>query len=117
MFTGTALAGQAASSVDPSLVELLRPVVEAAVSGQPLLASFPRDIQAVEFTNHGERGASHTQRPAINVPTVDGYPVNVDVTVLYRIADDSVFALCEQVCGSIQRQLAELNELVSGSTR
>lgn len=36
---------------------------------------------------------------------------------LYRIADDSVFALCEQVCGSIERQLAELNELVSGSTR
>ena len=36
---------------------------------------------------------------------------------LYRIADDSVFALCEQVCGSIQRQLAELNELVSGASR
>lgn len=49
--------------------------------------TFPRYIQAVEFTNHGERGATHTQRPAINVPTVDGYPVNVDVTVLYRIAD------------------------------
>ena len=36
---------------------------------------------------------------------------------LYRIVDDSVFALCEQVCGSLQRQLADLNELVSGSTR
>lgn len=50
--------------------------------------TFPRDIQAVDFTNHpSERGASHLQRPAIKIPTVDGYPVDVDVTVLYRIAD------------------------------
>jgi hypothetical protein len=32
--------------------------------------------------------------------------------VLYSIADESIFALCEQVCGSLQRQLAELNALV-----
>lgn len=50
--------------------------------------TFPRDIQAVEFTGHpAERGASTLQRPAIKVPTVDGYPVDVDVTVLYRLAD------------------------------
>ena len=50
--------------------------------------TFPRDIQAVEFTNHpAERGASHLQRPAIKVPTVDGYPVDLDVTVLYQIGD------------------------------
>ena len=35
---------------------------------------------------------------------------------LYRIVDESVFALCEQVCGSLQRQVADLNALVSGST-
>ena len=28
---------------------------------------------------------AHRQMPAINVPTVDGYPVDVDVTVLYRL--------------------------------
>ena len=33
------------------------------------------------------------------------------------IADDSVLALCEQVCGSLQRQLAELNAVVSGAAR
>ncbi len=50
--------------------------------------TFPRDIQAMEFTNHpAERGASSHQRAAIKVPTVDGYPVDVDITVLYRIAD------------------------------
>jgi DNA-binding transcriptional ArsR family regulator len=37
--------------------------------------------------------------------------------VLYRIADDSVFALCEQVCGSLERQLGELTAVVSGSAR
>ena len=34
--------------------------------------------------------------------------------VYYRIVDESVFALCEQVCGSLQEQLRVLNELVEG---
>jgi DNA-binding transcriptional ArsR family regulator len=34
--------------------------------------------------------------------------------VYYRIADEGVLALCEDVCGSIERQLAALNELVGG---
>ncbi|HZD87435.1 MAG TPA: metalloregulator ArsR/SmtB family transcription factor [Gaiellaceae bacterium] len=34
--------------------------------------------------------------------------------VYYRIADEGVFALCEQVCGSLQAQLATLNALVGG---
>lgn len=33
----------------------------------------------------------------------------------YSIADDDVLALCEQVCGSLQRQLAELHALVEGA--
>ena len=32
--------------------------------------------------------------------------------VYHRIADDGVFKLCEDVCGSIQEQLASLNKLV-----
>lgn len=36
--------------------------------------------------------------------------------VYYRIADEGVFALCEQVCGSLQSQLATLSALVDGST-
>ena len=35
--------------------------------------------------------------------------------VYYRIADEGVFALCEQVCGSLQSQLATLTALVGGS--
>jgi DNA-binding transcriptional ArsR family regulator len=37
--------------------------------------------------------------------------------VYYRIVDEGVFALCEQVCGSLEQQLAALNELVSGAAR
>ena len=36
--------------------------------------------------------------------------------VYYRVADEGVFALCEQVCGSLQAQLATLNALVAGTT-
>ena len=35
--------------------------------------------------------------------------------VLYAIADESVFELCEQVCGGLQRQLSELAEILSGA--
>jgi DNA-binding transcriptional ArsR family regulator len=34
--------------------------------------------------------------------------------VYYRIVDEGVFALCEQVCGSVQQQLRALNELIVG---
>src|SRR5512141_1576977 len=36
--------------------------------------------------------------------------------VYYRIVDEGVFALCEDVCGSVQQQLRNLNELVAGVT-
>jgi hypothetical protein len=39
------------------------------------------------------------------------------MTVYYRIADEGVFALCEQVCGSLQAQLAALADLVGTTTR
>lgn len=34
--------------------------------------------------------------------------------VMCRIVDDSVLVLCEQVCGAIEQQHAELAELLSG---
>jgi DNA-binding transcriptional ArsR family regulator len=36
--------------------------------------------------------------------------------VYYRIADEGVFALCEQVCGTLQSQLSTLAALVGGET-
>lgn len=34
---------------------------------------------------------------------------------LYKVADEGVYALCEQVCGGLQSQLAELSALVAGA--
>lgn len=34
-------------------------------------------------------------------------------TVLYRIADESVLAMCERVCGSLAAQVRELDQLVA----
>ncbi|HSS76762.1 MAG TPA: SPFH domain-containing protein [Thermoanaerobaculia bacterium] len=63
------------------------------ISSYERIYTFPRDIQAVEFTNNpAETGAGHLQRPAVKVPTVDGYPVDVDVTVLYSVKDPYLLA-------------------------
>jgi DNA-binding transcriptional ArsR family regulator len=37
--------------------------------------------------------------------------------VIYRIVDEGVLGLCEQVCGSLQDQLAALAALVAGRAR
>ena len=37
--------------------------------------------------------------------------------VFYSIVDDSVFRLCEEVCGGLQQQVAELNAIVAGVGR
>ena len=34
----------------------------------------------------------------------------------YEIADDSVFALCDQVCGGLRRQLDEIEVLLEGGS-
>ncbi len=67
---------------------LVGPGYRRQIRGWETVRTFPRDIQVIEFTNDAsERGADHRMVGAINVPTVDGYPVAVDMTVLYRIAD------------------------------
>ena len=67
---------------------LVRPGYRRQIRGYETIRTFQRDIQVVEFTNSAaERGPDHRDVAAINVPTVDGYPVSVDVTVLYRITD------------------------------
>jgi DNA-binding transcriptional ArsR family regulator len=37
--------------------------------------------------------------------------------VLYAIADESVFELCETVCGGLHRQVTDLDELLAGASR
>ena len=58
------------------------------IRGYETIRTFPRDIQIIDFTNNpAERSPDHRTVGAVNVPTVDGYPVAVDVTVMYRVAD------------------------------
>jgi DNA-binding transcriptional ArsR family regulator len=37
--------------------------------------------------------------------------------VFYRVVDEGVFELCEAVCGSVQRQIVELNAILEGVGR
>jgi DNA-binding transcriptional ArsR family regulator len=37
--------------------------------------------------------------------------------VLYAIADNSVFEICETVCGGLRRQVEELDGLLAGASR
>jgi DNA-binding transcriptional ArsR family regulator len=39
----------------------------------------------------------------------------VGTSVRYSIADDSIFALCEMVCGGIRQQIAEIDRVLAGS--
>jgi regulator of protease activity HflC (stomatin/prohibitin superfamily) len=68
--------------------EPVLPGYRREIAGYEQVHTFPRDLQVVEFTNNqAESSSGHRQVTAIKVPTADGYPVDVDVTVLYRVAD------------------------------
>ncbi len=68
--------------------QTVRPGYRREITSFEKIHTFPRDVQVVEFTNSmAEKGEGHRQMAAIKVPTVDGYPVDVDVTVLYRVTD------------------------------
>ena len=68
--------------------ELVGPGYRREIAGYERIHTFPRDLQVVEFTNSPTEGsAKHRALAAINCPTVDGYPVSIDVSVLYRIAN------------------------------
>ena len=67
---------------------LVRAGYRRQIAGYEKIQTFPRNIQLVDFTSEGSESAGdHRTVGAINVPTVDGYPVAVDVTVIYRVAD------------------------------
>ena len=52
---------------------------------------FPTSLQVLELTNSSSEGSAdiegHRTTPAINIQTSEGYNVQVDATVLYRIYD------------------------------
>ena len=67
---------------------VVKPGYRRQIRGYETIRTFPRSLQVVEFTNaQAERSPDQRTVASINVPTVDGYPVALDVTVMYRIAD------------------------------
>jgi regulator of protease activity HflC (stomatin/prohibitin superfamily) len=72
----------------------VKPGYHREIAGYETIRTFPQDIQVVEFTNTpSESRGGHRQMAAVKVPTVDGYPVDVDVSVLYRLTDPYKVAL------------------------
>jgi regulator of protease activity HflC (stomatin/prohibitin superfamily) len=73
--------------------QVVGPGVELVVPGYERLHLFPRDLQildlnAEESTYTGTHlTEDYTMAPAIIIQTSDGFPVTVDVTVMYRIVD------------------------------
>jgi Membrane protease subunits, stomatin/prohibitin homologs len=69
--------------------ELVQPGYRREIFSYETIYTFPRNVQVVEFAqNPSEAGVDlHRTIGAINCPTVDGYPVLIDVSVLYRIAN------------------------------
>ena len=68
--------------------KVVKPGYRRQIRGYETIRTFPRSLQVVEFTNaQAERSPDQRTVASINVPTVDGYPVALDVTVMYRIAD------------------------------
>lgn len=64
------------------------PGLHFIVGGAERLHLFPRDIQAINFSDStSEMSQRFRAAPSIKIQTSDGYNVQLDVTVLYRLAD------------------------------
>jgi regulator of protease activity HflC (stomatin/prohibitin superfamily) len=58
------------------------------VAGAERLHLFPRDVQAVNFSDSSSEVSQRFRvAPSIKIQTSDGYNVQLDVTVLYRLVD------------------------------
>jgi regulator of protease activity HflC (stomatin/prohibitin superfamily) len=74
--------------------ELVLPGYRREILSYETINTFPRDVQVIEFANSASEAGKESHRVIgpINCPTVDGYPVSIDVTVIYRIANPFLVA-------------------------
>ena len=62
------------------------PGLHFMTAGVERLHLFPHDLQVITFSeNASEVSAQHRAAPSIKIQTSDGYNVQLDVTVLYRL--------------------------------
>ncbi len=68
--------------------ELYGPGLHFIVAGAERLHLFPHDLQVVNFSDSSsEMSVGFRVAPSIKIQTSDGYNVQMDVTVLYRVED------------------------------
>ncbi len=66
--------------------DLRGPGLHFMTAGVERLHLFPHDLQVINFSeNASEVSAQHRAAPSIKIQTSDGYNVQLDVTVLYRL--------------------------------
>lgn len=76
--------------------DIVGPGIELVFPGYERLHLFPRDLQILDLNAEESTYSSthltedYTMAPAIIIQTSDGFPVTVDVTVMYRIVDPYV---------------------------
>jgi regulator of protease activity HflC (stomatin/prohibitin superfamily) len=72
---------------------LYGPGLHLVIPGYERLHTFPRDLQTLDFNDSESEAAKkrfgddYRWAPSIRIQTSEGYQVNVDVTVLYRVSD------------------------------
>jgi regulator of protease activity HflC (stomatin/prohibitin superfamily) len=68
--------------------EIYGPGLHLIVAGAERLHLFPHDLQVINFSDSpSEVSQRFRAAPSIKIQTSDGYNVQLDVTVLYRLAD------------------------------
>ena len=68
--------------------EIYGPGLHFVMAGIERLHTFPHDLQVINFSDSAsEISAAFRFAPSIKIQTSDGYNVQLDVTVLYRIVD------------------------------
>jgi DNA-binding transcriptional ArsR family regulator len=90
---------------EPMRIKLLDRLREGEATGRELTAAVGASQQNVS------RHLGVLLRAGVVGRRKDG------VRVHYRIVDESVFALCEQVCGSAQRRLVEMSTILAQVAR
>jgi len=89
---------------DPTRIRLLDALRDGEKSVQ----------QLTELLGTSQQNASKHLGVLLNAGLVSRRKVGT--SSYYAVADPTVYALCEQVCGSLQTQLDELSALVAGRT-
>jgi DNA-binding transcriptional ArsR family regulator len=70
----------------------------------------------IRLLDHLRDGESSVQELTSSLGTTQ-QNVSKHLAVLHAIADESVFEICEQVCGGLRRQTSELEQLLAGASR